>query len=119
MTRVLVPYNEVRSVTPYLEAAQAAGAEPVAVLAHSSIKLDDYAGLLLMGGVDVNPALYGEGAAPETEKPDDDRDRVEMDLIHQAIDRDLPVLAICRGQQILNVYHGGTLIQHLPPESHH
>ncbi|HEX4230826.1 MAG TPA: gamma-glutamyl-gamma-aminobutyrate hydrolase family protein [Bryobacteraceae bacterium] len=119
MTRVLVPYNEFRSVAPYLEAAQAAGAEPVAVLAHGSVKLDDYAGLLLMGGVDVNPARYGEAAAPETEKPDDERDRVEMDLIHQAIDRDLPVLAICRGQQILNVYHGGTLIQHLPAASHH
>jgi putative glutamine amidotransferase len=119
MTRVLVPYNELRSVAPYLEAARAAGAEPVAMLAHGSAKLDDYAGLLLMGGVDVNPALYGEAAAPETEKPDDERDRVEIDLIRQAIKRDLPVLAICRGQQMLNVYHGGTLIQHLPPASHH
>jgi putative glutamine amidotransferase len=88
-------------------------------MARGDVKLDDYAGLLLTGGVDVNPALYGEATAPETEKPDDERDRVEMDLIHQAIDRDLPVLAICRGQQILNVCHGGTLIQHLPPVSHH
>jgi putative glutamine amidotransferase len=81
--------------------------------------LDDYVGLLLTGGVDVNPSLYGEAAAPETEKPDDERDRVELDLIRQAIERDLPVFAICRGQQIMNVYHGGTLIQHLPAASHH
>jgi putative glutamine amidotransferase len=83
------------------------------------MKLDGYAGLLLTGGVDVNPALYGAAAAPETDKPDDERDQVELDLIREAIDRDLPVLAICRGQQILNVYHGGTLIQHLPSTSHH
>lgn len=119
MTKVLVPYNEQRSVPPYLEAARAAGAEPVAVHTRGAIKLDGYAGLLLTGGVDVNPNLYGEAAAPETEKPDDERDRVELDLICQALDRDLPLLAICRGQQILNVYHGGTLVQHLPVESHH
>lgn len=119
MTRILVPYNEHRSVSPYLEAVRSAGGEPVAAKARGEIMLDGYSGLLLTGGVDVNPKLYGQAPASETEKPDDERDRVELDLIRQAIDRDLPVLAICRGQQILNVYHGGTLIQHLPSTSRH
>ena len=117
--KILAPYNERRSIGPYLEAARAAGADPAAVNARGNVKLDGYAGLLLTGGVDVNPALYGEALAAETEKPDDERDRVEMDLIHEALERDLPILGICRGQQILNVYHGGTLIQDLPAKSHH
>ncbi|HEX4809273.1 MAG TPA: gamma-glutamyl-gamma-aminobutyrate hydrolase family protein [Bryobacteraceae bacterium] len=119
MTKILAPYNGHRSVRPYLEAVRSAGGDPIAAETRGAIHLDGYTGLLLTGGVDVNPRLYGEVAAPETEDADDERDQVELDLIHQAIERDLPVLAICRGQQILNVCHGGTLIQHLPSSSHH
>ena len=64
---------------------------------------------MLMGGTDVNPARYGEPPHPETEDSDDARDELESALITEALDRDLPILAICRGMQILNVQDGGTL----------
>jgi putative glutamine amidotransferase len=72
-----------------------------------------------MGGTDVNPDLYGEDAAPETDEPDDDRDAIELWLLADALSRNLPILAICRGMQLLNVAHGGTLIQHLQPVEKH
>jgi putative glutamine amidotransferase len=72
-----------------------------------------------MGGSDVNPSRYGEPTQPKTQKPDDARDKLECALIADAIARDLPVLAICRGIQILNVQHGGTLVQHLESTARH
>jgi putative glutamine amidotransferase len=81
--------------------------------------LDGFHGLVLTGGTDVDPVLYGEPRQPETDAPDVGRDAAECVLLAQAIERDLPVLAICRGMQLLNVYHGGTLIQHIPPERRH
>jgi len=75
------------------------------------LPFDCAAGLLLMGGTDVNPKRYNSDAEPETDPPDDARDQVELDLIHAALERDLPILAICRGLQILNVYHGGDASQ--------
>ena len=76
-------------------------------------------GLLLTGGSDVNPALYAEPAAPETQPPDDARDAAESALIDEALARDVPLLAICRGMQMLNVHLGGSLIQHLPTAVRH
>jgi len=75
--------------------------------------LEGFDGLVLMGGVDVNPALYGEPPDPLTEEPDDARDRLEYALIATALARDLPILGICRGLQILNVQQGGSLVQHI------
>jgi putative glutamine amidotransferase len=75
-------------------------------------------GLLLTGGCDIDPRRYGQEPAPETQKPNPSRDRMEIGLLGEALDRDLPVLAICRGLQLFNVYHGGTLIQHLPGDPH-
>jgi putative glutamine amidotransferase len=83
------------------------------------VSLDGVSGLMLMGGTDVNPARYGEQPHPETEAPDDERDGREVALIGEALERDLPILAICRGMQILNVQHGGTLIQHLENVERH
>lgn len=74
-------------------------------------------GLLLAGGNDIDPALYGETRIAQTEDPDPDRDRRESVLLREAIERDLPVLAICRGLQLLNVVRGGTLIQHVEGHS--
>ncbi len=71
-------------------------------------------GLILTGGKDVDAALYGERAHPENDAPRPDRDAWEIALVHAAIARDLPVLGICRGLQVLNVALGGTLVQHLP-----
>jgi putative glutamine amidotransferase len=92
---------------PYIEALRAAGVELV-----EGTSTEGFAGLVLMGGTDVNPALYGESPDPQTEEPDDARDALECALIAEALERDLPVLGICRGLQILNVQHGGTLVQH-------
>lgn len=65
--------------------------------------LDGVSGLLLTGGEDVNPKLYGEERIAETDAPDDERDALELRLIAQALERDIPVFAICRGMQMLNV----------------
>ncbi len=78
----------------------------------------DAAGLLLMGGVDVNPTLYGEKPDGHTQPPQDDRDEHEKGLLEDALARDVPVLAICRGFQLLNVTMGGSLLQHIGDDSH-
>jgi putative glutamine amidotransferase len=117
--RVLIPYRHPKKVKLYEQAARAGGVEPVPVLTTQPISLGGFAGLLLMGGTDVNPQRYGEAAHPETDPPDDERDEIELELIHEALEKDLPIFAICRGLQILNVYHGGTLIQHVPSVQRH
>jgi len=71
-------------------------------------------GLVLTGGGDVDPAAYGETAGPEVGGVNDVRDESERALLAAALTVDLPVLAVCRGCQILNVELGGTLHQHLP-----
>ena len=102
---------------PYEEALHAVGIELVPVTAAPMSA--DAAGLLLMGGSDVNPARYGKARVADTEESDDARDELECALIEEALARDLPLLAICRGLQILNVQHGGTLIQHLASTARH
>lgn len=111
--KVLVVYREVSEAGAYARAVSAVELEPVLVEAGSPVSLDDYSGLLLTGGSDVNPARYGAPMAPETDPPDDERDDMEASLIRQSIQRNFPVLAICRGLQILNVHFGGTLEQNL------
>jgi gamma-glutamyl-gamma-aminobutyrate hydrolase PuuD len=76
--------------------------------------LDVLDGLLLSGGSDIDPGEYGHDAHPETDGVRPERDRGELALLRAALDRDLPVLAVCRGSQILNVARGGDLVQHLP-----
>ena len=75
--------------------------------------LDMLDGLILAGGSDVDPVSYGADAHPETRGTNADRDRFEIALARAALDRDMPLLGICRGMQMLNVACGGTLIQHL------
>jgi putative glutamine amidotransferase len=116
--RVLIPYRHAHKLDPYVRAIEAAGLEAIPGNVAGPVRLDGADGLLLMGGTDVNPALYQQTPLPETDRPDHARDEVELDLIGQALARDLPIFAICRGLQILNVYHGGTLIQHLSSEKH-
>jgi putative glutamine amidotransferase len=103
---------------PYEQALAAAGLEPVVIRPGDAIP-SNTSGLLLMGGSDVNPRLYDETRDPCTEGSDDPRDHLELELIHEALHRDIPLLAICRGLQILNVRHGGTLIQHLKTTPRH
>jgi putative glutamine amidotransferase len=81
--------------------------------------LDLLDGLMLAGGSDVDPASYGARAHPQTSGGRPERDRFELGLVHRAIERDIPVLGICRGMQLLNVACGGTLDQHLPDSLGH
>jgi putative glutamine amidotransferase len=71
-------------------------------------------GLLLSGGVDVDPGIYGQAPHARLGRVDRRRDDFEIALLRAALRRDLPVLAICRGQQVLNVALGGTLVQDIP-----
>jgi putative glutamine amidotransferase len=76
--------------------------------------LDAVHGLVFSGGSDLDPELYGQEAHHETVGVAAKRDRAELALLQAALDRDMPVLAICRGSQVLNVARGGDLVQHLP-----
>ena len=76
--------------------------------------LDDVDGVLLTGGVDVDPAHYGQADKHPTVEVDPERDAYELPLARLAVAQDIPLLAICRGAQVLNVVGGGTLIQDIP-----
>ena len=106
---------------PYLEALRRAGGIESIVMTESLDEdaveqiLDRADAMLLLGGGDLDPSTYG--ADPTTEKIyglSADRDRTELDLTRAAVARGMPVLAICRGHQVLNVALGGTLDQHIP-----
>ncbi len=116
----ILPYTYVRSVSraggcavllPPVpsgpEAVRSTGGRAEAVLA----ALD---GLIITGGPDVDPRLYGALPHSETDSPREERDAWEMALCRGALERELPLLAICRGLQVLNVSLDGTLHQHLP-----
>jgi putative glutamine amidotransferase len=81
--------------------------------------LDALDGLILSGGNDLDPSLYGADAHPKTDAPRPARDQAELRLLQAALERDMPVLAVCRGSQLLNVARGGDLVQHLPDEVGH
>jgi putative glutamine amidotransferase len=80
--------------------------------------LDGASGLLLPGGGDIDPAWYGREPHPRTERVSHRRDRFELTLLSEALERDMPVLAICHGMQLLNVLLGGTLDQNLGDHPH-
>lgn len=75
--------------------------------------LEGASGLLLCGGGDIDPALYGRPRHPRTHNVSQKRDIFESTFLGAALERDLPVFAICRGMQLLNVHLGGTMDQHL------
>jgi putative glutamine amidotransferase len=76
--------------------------------------LDRLDGILLSGGVDVDPVLYGQAPHPKLGRVNRRRDDFELELTREALRRDQPILAICRGHQVLNVAIGGTLVQDIP-----
>jgi putative glutamine amidotransferase len=71
-------------------------------------------GVIFSGGGDLDPRLYDAAPHPETDAPRAARDAAELRMLKAALERDMPVLAICRGSQVLNVARGGDLVQHLP-----
>jgi putative glutamine amidotransferase len=106
----LIPYDYVRAV-------ERAGGR--ALLVPPSVDgveetLDALDGLLFSGGNDLDPDSYGAEPHEETTATRPDRDRGELALLEGALARDMPMLAVCRGFQVLNVARGGDLVQHLP-----
>jgi len=105
----------------YLDAVARAGGTPLLLppVGTDEHAVDALDGLMLIGGADVTPSSYGAEPHPETVITRPDRDEHERRLLASALDRDLPVLGICRGAQLLTVALGGTLRQHLPDELGH
>lgn len=101
----------------YSEAVLAAGGVPIILPPQDGTVdsiLDVVDGLIFSGGADIDPALYGDtDVHPATYDISAERDRFELDLMRAAVERDLPVLCICRGIQVLNVALGGSLVQHI------
>lgn len=101
----------------YIEELRKVGAIPwiIPLIPHDPETLlhifDRLDGVFITGGVDVDPSHYGESKLPLCGVTDPDRDTVEIALLRHALDRNLPILAVCRGIQILNVTCGGTLYQ--------
>jgi len=103
---------------PYVEAVARAGGHPVLLSAldpgPAKELMAPFDALVLAGGGDIDPAAYGQEASTEVYGVDPARDRLEMDLLAEAMRDGKPALCICRGMQVANVALGGTLVQHLP-----
>jgi putative glutamine amidotransferase len=120
-------WTELAAMVPmtYVRAVARAGGRPLllaptpADLADPGPLLDLLDGVLITGGADLAAQTYGTDAHPETSPSDGDRDAFELALVRAASERDLPCLGICRGMQVVNVAHGGTLEQHLPDRLEH
>jgi putative glutamine amidotransferase len=113
METALVPADYVRGVV-------SAGGAPLLVPPGGDVgaTLDVVSGIVFSGGSDLDPSLYGAEAHEETNGVVRERDDFELSLMQAALQRDLPVLAICRGSQVLNVALGGSLEQHVPDRVH-
>jgi gamma-glutamyl-gamma-aminobutyrate hydrolase PuuD len=101
----------------YVQAIEEAGGRPLLIPpsdAGVDETLDAVHGLLFSGGSDLDPDLYDQEPHDETFGIVPERDRAELALLEAALARDLPVLAVCRGSQVLNIARGGDLVQHLP-----
>ena len=106
-----------RAMADYLESVRRAGGEPDELDLKRDTAADvvrSASGLMLTGGGDVDPALYGEEPHPTYQASEEGRDAYEIALVRAAADAGMPIFAICRGMQLLNVAFGGTLVQDIP-----
>lgn len=116
--------DQIRMYVHYYQALIEAGALPVVIptVDHRSLVseyLDALDGFVFTGGLDVPPAEYGQEKHPETKELHRRRFACDRLLANLLLQRDMPVLAICLGQQLINVAYGGTLIQHIETEIQH
>jgi putative glutamine amidotransferase len=112
-------WTEPAAFTPlaYVRAVEHAGGRPLLVPPSAGAiqeTLDALDGIIFSGGGDLDPEVYGADPHPETKEIYPERDKAELALLQAALARDMPVLAVCRGSQVLNVARGGDLVQHLP-----
>ena len=112
-------WTEPAAFTPlaYVRAVEQAGGRPLLIPpSEDGIEetLDVLGGIIFSGGGDLDPETYGAEVHPETKEVSPERDSAELALLQAALGRDMPVLAVCRGSQVLNVARGGDLVQHLP-----
>ena len=114
--RILVTTFRGGKAEEYVDALRQAGAEPILVDPSTDPlpSLEGVHGLLVTGGADVDPALYGAPESPHITHVDRERDELEIALVRNARDAKLPTLCICRGLQVANVAFGGTLIADIP-----
>ena len=105
-----------RAMADFVESVKRTGGEPRELALTSRVPelLDGVDGVLLTGGGDVDPQLYGEAAHPTFGPAEPGRDRFEIALVRAAVAADIPLLGICRGMQVMNVALGGTLVQDVP-----
>jgi putative glutamine amidotransferase len=103
-------------LTDYVESVRRAGGEPRVLSIDSAPSLDGLDGILFTGGGDVDPTHYRQQRHPKTNEPDPARDAYELQLAKMALEKNTPMLAVCRGLQVVNVAAGGTLIQDIPAE---
>ena len=112
------PRQEMALGLAYLRAVEAAGGLPLVIppMPSGAIKplIDRLHGICLSGGPDLHPAIYGAEPHAQLGPIEPELDRFELELAQEAHGRNLPILAICRGMQLLNVATGGTLVQHVP-----
>lgn len=112
------PRRELALGLRYVEAIEGGGGVPIVVppmgLDALEALLDGVNGVCLSGGQDIDPSAYGEEAHPQLGPTERELDEFELALVRAADRRRLPILAICRGAQLVNVARGGTLIQHVP-----
>ena len=131
--RIALPEID-QDVRNYTRAIYAAGMEPVVIsvesdqlqngwqqeyLDHAQYQIDRYDGLILPGGCDINPKRYGQKDEGQCLSVMDAMDELQLCILDDFVRGGKPVLGICRGHQLINVYFGGTLIQHLPTSFRH
>ena len=122
MKKIALLFRNPNKAVPYESALRQVDLEPVSFIPDTPSapgSLDDVHGVVLTGGSDIDPAIYGAEPHPENGPSDRPRDDYESALLRKALARDMPVLVICRGMQLFNVVRGGTLTQHLPNSDKH
>ena len=116
MIKPVIGITRCSRLDDYVASVETSGGRPrILEVTESPRKvLGEIHGVLLTGGGDVDPAFYGEDRDPSVQDAEPGRDEFEIDLARRAMEADLPVLAICRGSQVLNVAAGGSLVQDIP-----